>query len=336
MRVFTNLLFKVTLSSMIVTAPSMITGSKSDGGSFGKELTLPYYSSAVIRKFVDHSTITAAPLYSEGRRGAPLYVRESTLASPEIRKAVLPEVRKVAPLYAKKEIAIDMERGEAVEAEAEKKTFAGSKSAELRMVINEAVMIYADMSLEKEGLDEQAFEYAWRGYHNLLKRRLIRKRSVLSICDFSQSSCSKRMYVIDVRHRKLLYRTYVAHGQNSGDEYATSFSNEPDSYKSSLGFYITKKTYIGHNGLSLRIDGVDTGYNDKAVKRNIVLHGSSYATDKYMADYGTLGTSLGCPAIPPTVSHKIIRAVKNGSCLFIYHPTPTYLENSVVINDSNG
>jgi hypothetical protein len=334
MRVFTNLFFKVTLSSMIVTAPSMITGSKSDDGSFGKELTLPYYSSAVIRKFVDHSTITAVPLYSE-RRAAPLYVRESTPAAPEIRKVVRAEVRKVAPLYVKKEIAVDMERGDAP-VEAEKKTFAGSKSAELRMVINEAVMIYADMSLEKDGLDEQAFEYAWRGYHNLLKRGLIRKRSVLSICDFSQSSCSKRMYVIDVRHRKLLYRTYVAHGQNSGDEYATSFSNEPDSYKSSLGFYITKKTYIGHNGLSLRINGVDTGYNDKAVKRNIVLHGSSYATDKYMADYGTLGTSLGCPAIPSAVSHRIIRAVKNGSCLFIYHPTPAYLENSVVINDSNG
>jgi len=129
-----------------------------------------------------------------------------------------------------------------------------------------------------------------------------------------------------------LYRTYVAHGQNSGNEYATSFSNEPDSYKSSLGFYITKRTYYGRNGLSLRIDGVDTGYNDMAGKRNIVLHGSSYATDKYMTSNGALGTSLGCPAIPSAVSPRIIRAVKNGSCLFIYHPTTAYLENSTVIN----
>jgi hypothetical protein len=188
------------------------------------------------------------------------------------------------------------------------------------------------MDLEKAGLDEKAFEFAWRGYHNLLKKGLIRKKSVLSICDFSQSSCSKRMYVIDVRHKKLLYRTYVAHGQNSGEEYASSFSNQPDSYKSSLGFYITKKTYFGRNGLSLRIDGVDTGYNDMAGRRNIVLHGSSYVSAKYMQNFGTLGTSLGCPALPSAMSPRIIRTVKNGSCLFIYHPTPTYLENSSIIN----
>jgi L,D-transpeptidase catalytic domain len=286
MRIFTNLLFKVTLSSMILTAPAMINGSKDDAGygTFGKEVTMPYYSSAVIEKFVGHSALTSKPMYLE-----------------------------------------DGERSE-------KRAFSEAKTAEVKMVINEAVIIYGTMSLEKDGLDEKAFEYAWRGYHNLLKKGRIRKKSVLSICDFSQSSCSKRMYVIDVRRHKLLYRTYVAHGQNSGAEYATSFSNEPDSYKSSLGFYITKKTYVGRNGLSLRIDGVDSGYNDMAGKRNIVLHGSSYATAKYMENYGSLGTSLGCPAIPYTMSPRIIRTVKNGSCLFIYHPTTTYLENSTIIN----
>jgi len=297
MRLFTNLLFKVTLSSMIVTAPAMMNGSKHDAGSLGKELNMSYYSSAVIKKFVDHSMLTPAPLYSEG--GGK---RDEARSYPE-----------------------DGEKSE-------KRAFSEANSAEVKMVINEAVLIYEDMSLEKSGLDEKAFEYAWRGYHNLLKKKLIRKKSVLSICDFSQSSCSKRMYVIDVRHRKLLYRTYVAHGQNSGAEYATSFSNEPDSYKSSLGFYITKKTYYGRNGLSLRIDGVDSGYNDMAGKRNIVLHGSSYATARYMANNGALGTSLGCPALPSTMSPRIIRAVKNGSCLFIYAPATTYLENSTVIN----
>jgi len=305
MRLFTNLLFKVTLSSMIVTTPAMINGSKHDAGSSEKELNLPYYSSAVIKKFVDHSMLTPTPLYSEGGGkvdGAKPYPGDEAKPYPE-----------------------DGEKSE-------KRAFSEANSAEVKMVINEAVLIYEDMSLEKSGLDEKAFEYAWRGYHNLLKKKLIRKKSVLSICDFSQSSCSKRMYVIDVRHRKLLYRTYVAHGQNSGAEYATSFSNEPDSYKSSLGFYITKKTYYGRNGLSLRIDGVDSGYNDMAGKRNIVLHGSSYATARYMANNGALGTSLGCPALPSTISPRIIRAVKNGSCLFIYAPTTTYLENSTVIN----
>jgi len=295
---------------MIVTAPAMINGSKSDAGAVGKELNMPYYSSAVIKKFVDHSTLTPSPLFAEeGMRSVKGTYPEDGMRSD------------------RREHPDDGEKSE-------KRAFSESKSAEVKMVINEAVMLYAGMSLEKSGLDEKAFEYAWRGYHNLLKKKLIRKKTVLSICDFSQSSCSKRMYVIDVLHHRLLYRTYVAHGQNSGAEYATSFSNEPDSYKSSLGFYITKKTYYGRNGLSLRIDGVDTGYNDMAGKRNIVLHGSTYATDKYMANNGTLGTSLGCPAIPSAVSPRIIRAVKNGSCLFIYAPATTYLENSAIINNN--
>lgn len=140
------------------------------------------------------------------------------------------------------------------------------------------------------------------------------------------------MYVIDVRHQRLLYRTYVAHGQGSGEEFAETFSNEPESFKSSLGFYVTQTTYYGHNGLSLRLNGVDSGYNDQALKRKIVLHGSSYVSDQYMQDFGALGTSLGCPALPAAVSSRIIHAVKNGSCLFIYHPTQQYLDNSVVIN----
>jgi hypothetical protein len=324
MRLFTNLLFKVTLSSMIVTTPAMINGSKHDAGSLGKELNMPYYSSAVIKKFVDHSMLTPTPLYSEG--GEKAYAGDGVKSYPGEEAKFYPGEE--AKSYPGEEVKFYPGDGE----KSEKRVFSEAKSAEVKLVINEAVIIYEDMSLEKSGLDEKAFEYAWRGYHNLLKKKLIRKKSVLSICDFSQSSCSKRMYVIDVRHRKLLYRTYVAHGQNSGAEYATSFSNEPDSYKSSLGFYITKKTYYGRNGLSLRIDGVDTGYNDMAGKRNIVLHGSSYATARYMANNGTLGTSLGCPALPSTMSPRIIRAVKNGSCLFIYAPATTYLENSTVIN----
>jgi hypothetical protein len=209
---------------------------------------------------------------------------------------------------------------------------ADAKAAELRTVVRQATLIYTAMDLQRTGLDSKAFEYAWRGYHNLVKKGLVHKSSILSICDFSQSSRSKRMYVIDVEHKRLLYRTYVAHGQNSGDEFASNFSNDNDSYMSSLGFYITQGTYMGRNGLSLRLDGVDRGYNDNARKRMIVLHGSAYAGEKYMEDYGNLGTSLGCPALPAAISGRIIRAVKDGSCLFIYHPTQQYLENSTVLH----
>jgi hypothetical protein len=208
-----------------------------------------------------------------------------------------------------------------------------AKAFELRRVINESTVLYNRIGLEKEGLNETAFEYAWRGYHNLLKMGSIRRKSVLSIADFSQSSSEKRMYVIDLRHKKLLYRTYVAHGQNSGSVFADSFSNEAESFKSSLGFYVTKTTYLGRNGLSLRLNGVDNGYNDQALKRNIVLHGCSYVGDEYLQNFGALGTSLGCPALPVAISSRVIRAVKGGSVFFIYHPTREYLDHSTVIND---
>lgn len=331
MRLLTNLLFKVTLSSMIVTAPAMINGNtKYANGLPEKETTKSFYSSSVIRKFVDHpmvmgiravAVMTTGSAIANSTTGANGAATKSTAevstkspgaAAPAIAAAPLPE-----PIPA---AASGLSAAKA------------AKAAELRIVIDQAALIYARMDLEDQGLNQKAFEYAWRGYHNMLKKGLIRKRSVLSICDFSQSSRTRRMYVIDVEHKKLLYRTYVAHGQNSGDEFATTFSNDPDSYKSSLGFYVTQRTYIGRNGLSLRLNGVDPGYNDMAFKRMIVLHGSTYVSDKYMQAYGTLGTSLGCPAIPSSVSRKIIRIVKDGSCLFIYHPTQQYLDGSAIIN----
>jgi hypothetical protein len=365
MRLLTNLLTKVTLSSMILTAPAMINGNTKYSNSSmplpEKEDSRPFYSSAVIRKFIDHPLVVGiravAISGSEPRTaitaiadalmpalvGAPAEpaATAAIIAPASVRVAALVRVaapvRMAAPALVRVAASVNTAMAAKITAPelatlSSTTMMATAKAAELKMVINQASLIYGSMNLEDAGLDQKAFEYAWRGYHNLLKKGLIRKRSVLSICDFSQSSRTKRMYVIDVQHRKLLYRTYVAHGQNSGDEYATTFSNEPDSYKSSLGFYVTQRTYIGHNGLSLKLSGVDSGFNDMALKRQIVLHGSSYVSDRYMQDYGTLGTSLGCPALPAAVSGKIIRAVKDGSVLFIYHPTQQYLSHSPVIN----
>jgi hypothetical protein len=335
MRILTSLLCKVTLSSFILTAPSITGNSKDDGTEkpYDKDLMQPYYSSAVIKKFVNYTSLTASPIYSEkGETSIRLAdVRRIHVAtSVNLGKvAVAAHVRMVASAGARMiTLATAAARSNAAVV-----AKAAAKAAELKMVINEAAFIYDKMSLENSGLNEQAFEYAWRGYHNLLKKGVIRKKRVLTICDFSQPSCSRRLYVIDVRRKKLLYQTYVAHGQNSGGDYATSFSNEPESFKSSLGFYLTNRTYRGRNGLSLRINGVDTGYNDLASKRNIVLHGSNYVDPQYMSNFGTIGTSLGCPAMPTGMSKHIIRTVKNGSCLFIYHPTQKYLEESVVINN---
>ncbi len=319
MKLFTNLLCKVALSSMVMTAPAMITSHSDAGGSLpDKEADMPFYSSMVIKNFIDHLTVEPIRAYHTAKESAvasATYILKKTIA-PAMPVAVTVTV--AAATVGKNAVLV---------------MGAASKSLELRRVINESALIYSHMDLEKEGLSEKAFEYAWRGYHNLVKEGTIRNTSVLSICDFSQSSCAKRLYVLDLQHQKLLYRTYVAHGQNSGSEYAESFSNEQDSYKSSLGFYVTQKTYFGRNGLSLHLNGVDKGYNDKALKRNIVLHGSTYVGDRYLQDFGTLGTSLGCPAIPAAISGRIIRKVKDGSCFFIYHPTSEYLDHSAVINN---
>ena len=209
---------------------------------------------------------------------------------------------------------------------------AAKKAFEVKMVIEQALTLYDSMKLEKSGLNQKAFEYAWRGYHNLLKTGQLKKSYVLTVCDFTQSSSSKRMYVIDVAHKKLLFNTYVSHGMNSGVEYATTFSNRANSFKSSLGFFITTKTYVGKNGLSLKVKGLEKGYNDQAAKRHIVLHGSDYISPEYLKDNGEMGRSLGCAAIPNIMSPKIIKTIKNGSCLFIYHPTTKYLTHSNVIN----
>jgi L,D-transpeptidase catalytic domain len=206
------------------------------------------------------------------------------------------------------------------------------KAFEVKMVIKQALTLYDSMKLEQSGLNEKAFEYAWRGYHNLLKQGKLKKSYVLTVCDFTQSSSNKRMYVIDVTHKKLLFNTYVSHGMNSGVEYATSFSNKANSFKSSLGFFVTSKTYVGRNGLSLKVQGLEKGYNDLAAKRHIVLHGSDYISPEYLKDNGEMGRSLGCAAIPNAMSPKIIKTIKNGSCLFIYHPTTNYLTHSNVIN----
>lgn len=313
---------------MILTAPAMMSGTTpSDAGYNLRHKTgaISYFTSSVIKKFVDRPTVVAmraVPIAVD----APYSAISSVVASATASAAAPAAVATMAvPAAAATAAATAAAAAPAASA-------ADAKAAELKMVIRQAAMIYTAMDLQDCGLDPKAFEYAWRGYHNLVKKGLVHKRAVLSICDFSQSSRNRRMYVIDVQHRKLLYRTFVAHGQNSGDEYASEFSNEPDSYKSSLGFYITQKTYVGRNGLSLRLNGVDPGYNDMAMKRQIVLHGSSYASERYMEDYGNLGTSLGCPALPSEFSGRIIRAVKDGSCLFIYHPTQQYLDNSTVLH----
>lgn len=166
-----------------------------------------------------------------------------------------------------------------------------------------------------------------------MNQQQLRRTQYLTICDFSQSSRQKRLYIVDVESGVLLVNTYVAHGKNSGAEYATKFSNTPESLQSSLGFFVTASTYYGAHGLSLRVQGVERGINDKAFERSIVIHGAAYV-DAARARAGMMmGRSWGCPAVPQKESAHIIETIKNGTCLFIYHPARNYLLSSKLLND---
>lgn len=199
-------------------------------------------------------------------------------------------------------------------------------------VIEKAKALFDSLDLDQLGLQQEAFEYAYKGYHYLLEKGLIAKKGLLTICDFSQSSTHKRLYLVDMNTNEVLINTYVAHGKKSGGEFATSFSNSPESHKSSLGFYITGSVYRGNNGLSLRLQGVDKGFNDRAAQRNIVVHGSDYATEQFLQHSNYLGRSYGCPAVPDNEIRELTDIIKEGTCLFIYYPQKIYLERSKVLN----
>jgi hypothetical protein len=197
----------------------------------------------------------------------------------------------------------------------------------------EVTNLYEQIDLKDLGLSRQAFEYALKGYYYLLDHHWLNKTNILSICDMSQSSRNKRLYVLDLDQKTVLVNTYVAHGRNSGGEFAHAFSNNPSSHKSSLGFYITQGTYVGNNGLSLKIRGMERGFNDRAGGRNIVVHGSQYVGPDFLQMNQFCGRSYGCPAVPADESENIIDLIKEGTCLFIYHPTKKYLTRSKILND---
>jgi hypothetical protein len=198
---------------------------------------------------------------------------------------------------------------------------------------SDAHILYVSAGLGESGLSYEAFRYAWKGYQHLLEDGQLKDARYLTICDFSQSSRNKRFYVIDIEEGKLVTNTYVAHGRNSGNEFATRFSNRPESLQSSLGFYVTSNTYIGAHGLSLRLNGVDGHYNDRALARTIVIHGASYVDEDRVRAGGYMGRSWGCPALPQDESTPIINMIKEGTCLFIFHPVKNYLVGSKILND---
>ncbi|MDR2890234.1 MAG: murein L,D-transpeptidase catalytic domain family protein [Alistipes sp.] len=176
----------------------------------------------------------------------------------------------------------------------------------------------SEILFEELGLDGRTsldvFERAVEGFYGIADRR----REVLTLIDFSKPSTLERLWVIDMECGKLLFSCHVAHGQGSGGNYATSFSNVSGSHQSSLGFFLTDHTYIGRNGYSLLIDGLEPGVNDNARARAVVIHGAAYANPSVIASAGRLGRSWGCPALPQALAAPVIDAIKDGSVIYIH------------------
>lgn len=180
-------------------------------------------------------------------------------------------------------------------------------------------------------LNPHAYRAAAHGLQYLVSKGVVQNDSILTLIDYSLPSTSERLFVIHLGRQLLLARSLVAHGRNSGENNAERFSNRLRSYQSSLGFFITGDTYQGSHGYSLRLHGVDKGFNDQANSRAIVMHAADYVSDEYIHAYGRIGRSLGCPALPPEHHREIIDMIKKGTVLFSYYPDSTYLKNSTIL-----
>lgn len=178
--------------------------------------------------------------------------------------------------------------------------------------------IYNTAQLNETGLDLAVFQKAVTGYFNLkASNKVPQYSSVVTIVDLAKPSSTKRMWIVDVINKELILNTWVAHGNGSGDDLAQYFSNESDSHASSLGFYVTEGVYNGKHGRSLRLNGMDPGFNDNARSRSIVVHAAPYVSQGSINQLGRLGRSEGCPAVSPKVAKKVINTIKGGSVLFI-------------------
>ncbi|WP_460163600.1 murein L,D-transpeptidase catalytic domain family protein [Pseudomonas sp. S2_F03] len=158
----------------------------------------------------------------------------------------------------------------------------------------------------------------------------------LAIIDYSLPSTEQRLWVFDLKKRKLLFHELVAHGRNSGENMAVNFSNQNESFATSLGLYRTQSSYVGQNGYSLRMEGLEPGFNDNAFDRAIVIHGAPYVSPMLARVNGRIGRSLGCPAVRPAIAHRLIDSMKDGQLLFSYYPDQRWLKSSSYINCGSG
>jgi hypothetical protein len=177
-------------------------------------------------------------------------------------------------------------------------------------------------------IETDVFELALNAASCAVRTGAVTAPPTLTVIDYSKPSTERRLWVFDLKAKELVYEELVAHGQGSGANMATAFSNENESHQTSLGLFVTKDTYVGKNGYSLRLDGLDRGVNDRARERAIVMHGAPYVSEEFVKANGRLGRSWGCPAVSDAVARKMIDLVKGGGLVFSYYPDAEWLKTS--------
>jgi hypothetical protein len=183
------------------------------------------------------------------------------------------------------------------------------------------------------GLEPDVLELALEARAAATRAGLVTHPGLLTVIDYSLPSTTPRLWVLDLETEKVLFHERVAHGRRSGENMTTRFSNRPGSLQSSLGLFVTADTYVGRNGYSLRLEGLEPGINDCALERSIVMHGAPYVSDAAAAELGRLGRSFGCPAVGVEVSRPLIDTIKGGSALFAYYPDWRWLAHSAFLRN---
>lgn len=191
--------------------------------------------------------------------------------------------------------------------------------------------VYNAIFNQQQTLNRNVFDYALKGYIHLLKQGILMKKDTLTVIDYSLSANVKRLWVLDLKNHKVLFHELVAHGRNSGKEFAKNFSNISNSLKSSLGFFLTGDIYSGKHEKSIKLFGIENKFNSNAFERGIVIHGADYVSESFINQNQRLGRSQGCPAVSEKVIGNISGVISKGTCLFAYYPNKTYLKTSKLL-----
>ena len=202
---------------------------------------------------------------------------------------------------------------------------------------NERLLTRAGWTISRlGGISPDVFELALGAANCAIRSGAVSDSRTLTVIDYSKSSVEKRLWVFDLADRELLHQELVAHGQGSGMTFATQFSNRPESHQTSLGLFVTEDTYVGRNGYSLRLNGLDRGFNDRARERAIVMHGAPYVSTDFAKAQGRIGRSWGCPALSDAVARTVIDQIKGGGLVFAYYPDPQWLRASKFLQCQGG